>query len=175
MNTGSRLLAFVGIAAATFVFASVANAAPASTSFKIVGYEYAFTSTVGSFAGSGTGNAGDTAVWNATVNHDPLGSTPTYITGGSVDLATANASGHLDYVTGTFVHQGGTITTLSSGPNCTNQQYLVKGTLDNVGTSSTSGGSGSFTVTLTHYRFSLFGHCVIYKAGVKGTVGFVYT
>jgi hypothetical protein len=29
-------------------------------------------------------------------------------------------------------------------------------------------------VTLTHYRHSLFGHCVIYKARVVGGVNFVY-
>jgi hypothetical protein len=175
MTTASRLLMFVVIAMATLGLASVASAAPASTGFTIAGYEYAFTSTVGSFAGNARGNAGDTALWNATVDHDPLGSTPTYITGGSVELATASTSGHLDYVTGSLAYRGGQITTLNSGPNCTNQQYLVEGDLDNVATSTTSGGSGTFTVTLTHYRYSLFGHCVIYKAGVRGTVSFNYT
>jgi len=175
MKTGSRLLAFVVVGVAILTFTPVAAAAPASTSFTIAGYEYAFTSTVGSFAGSGTGNAGDTALWNATVQHDPLGSTPTYITGGSVKLTTANTSGHLDYVTGTLTYQGGRITTLNSGPNCTNQQYRVEGALDHVATSTTSGGSGTFMVILTHYRFSLFGHCVIYKAGVRGAVSFAYT
>jgi hypothetical protein len=175
MNVRSRLLMLVTFAAAALALTSAASAKPASTSFTIVGYEYAFTSTVGSFAGSGAGNAGDTAAWNATVAHDPLGSTPTYITGGSIAMTTANSSGHLDYVTGTLAYHGGTISTLNPGSNCTNQQYLVTGALDGVATRSTSGGSGLFKVTLTHYRYSLFGHCVIYKAGVKGTVSLTYT
>ncbi len=172
---GSRLLVVLVLVAAGLALTSAVSAAPASTSFTIVGYEYAFTSTVGSFAGSGTGNAGDKAAWNATVDHDPLGSTPTYITGGSVAMTTASASGHLDYVTGALAYHGGTITTLNPGPNCTNQQYLVTGALQDVATSSTSGGSGTFTVTLTHYRYTLFGHCLIYKAGVTGIVSFTYT
>src|SRR5437763_104295 len=52
-----------------------AAAEPASTSFTISGSEYGFTSTVGSFAGSGAGNAGETGFWNATVKHDRLGGT----------------------------------------------------------------------------------------------------
>jgi hypothetical protein len=175
MNTGSRFLILAVLAVAGLALTSAAPAAPASTSFGIVGYEYAFTSTVGSFAGGGTGNAGDAAAWNATVDHDPLGSTPTYVTGGSIAMTTANASGHLDYATGMLAYHGGTITTLDAGPNCTNQQYLVTGALEAVATSSTSGGSGTFTVTLTHYRYSLFGHCLIYKARVNGTVSFTYT
>jgi hypothetical protein len=57
---------------------------------------------------------------------------------------------------------------------CTNQQYLVSDRLQSVETSTTSGGSGRFAVTLTHYRYSLFGHCVIYKARVDGAVSFIY-
>jgi hypothetical protein len=174
MNMGSRALALVAAAAVTLVLTAGAAAAPTSTIFTITGYEYAFTSTVGSFAGTGTGNAGDVAAWNATVEHDPLGSTPTYVNGGSIAMTTANGSGHLDYVTGTLAYHGGTITTLDSGTNCTNQRYLVTGALEDVSTSSTSGDSGTFTVTLTHYRYSLFGHCLIYKAGVRGTVSFTY-
>ena len=89
-------------------------------------------------------------------------------------MATTSPSGALDFIRGTFAHHGGTITTLNAGANCTNQQYRVSDTLQNVGTSTTSGGSGSFAVTLTHYRYSLFGHCVIYKARVYGTISFSY-
>jgi hypothetical protein len=174
MKVGSRVVVFFCSALIALVFSPLGSAAPASTSFGVSGYEYAFTSTVGSFAGSGTGNAGDIAIWNATVDHDPLGSTPTYIDGGSVVITTASPSGHLDYVTGTLAHHGGAITILTSGSGCTNQQYLVKGALEGVSTSTTAGGSGTFNVTLTHYRYSLFGYCIIYKATVKGTVSFSY-
>src|SRR5256714_6479797 len=76
----ASLLALAAFAAT--VLPAAGSAAPASTSFAIVGYEYAFTSTVGSFAGTGAGNAGDTGPWNARVEHDPLRSSPTYVNGG---------------------------------------------------------------------------------------------
>jgi hypothetical protein len=175
MNIRSRLFLFFCAVGTALLVSSAASAAPASTSFAVVGYEYAFTSTVGSFAGTGKGNTGDTAAWNATVKHDPLGSTPTYINGGSFAMTTVSATAHLDYVTGTFAYHGGTITTLNPGSNCTNQQYLVTGALEGVATTTTSGGSGTFAVTLTHYRYSLFGYCVIYKARVTGIVSFSYS
>jgi hypothetical protein len=162
------------LAAATLAIPAAASAAPASASFSIVGYEYAFTSTVGSFAGTGSGNLGDTGVWNASVEHDPLGSTPTYVNGGSFEMGTKGPGWTFDSVTGTFTHHGGEITTLSTGPSCTNQRYLVTGRLQDVQTSDTSGGSGMFEVVLTHYRYSIFGRCIIYKARVAGDVTFTY-
>jgi hypothetical protein len=49
-----RTLRFVVLALlATLALPAAASPAPASTSFAVVGYEYAFTSTVGTFAGSG--------------------------------------------------------------------------------------------------------------------------
>lgn len=150
------------------------SAAPTSTSFAIVGYEYAFTQTVGSFAGTGSGNAADTAVWNARVVHDPLGSTPTYVNGGSFQMATRSPGWHVDAVTGTFVHHGGMITTLNAGPNCTNQQFRVTGRLSGVTTTTTSGGTGNFAATLTHFRTRILGRCVIYRARVAGTVTLAY-
>jgi hypothetical protein len=168
------ILCFCAAAAAAMILSSAAAASPISTSFTIVGYEYAFTSTVGSFAGVGSGNAAERATWNATVDHDRLGSTPTYIDGGSIAMATASATGRLDYVTGTFGYHAGTITTLDPGANCSNQKYRVTGNLNNVATSTTSGGSGGFSVVLTHYRYSVFGYCIIYKARVAGTASFGY-
>lgn len=152
-----------------------AAAAPASTTFTIVGYEYAFTSTLGCFAGTASGNAGDSGTWSACVQHDPLGSSPSpYIDGGKLAMATTSPTDPFDAVTGSFVYHGGTITTLNAGANCTNQQYLVNGSLQDVATTTTSHGSGTFSVILTHYRTSLFGSCVIYKAKVSGSVSFTY-
>jgi len=168
----SSLLALAALAA--IVLPAAGSAAPASTSFAIVGYEYAFTSTVGSFAGRGAGDAGDTAAWNATVAHDPLGSSPTYVNGGRFQMATVSPTGHVDSVAGTFAYQGGMITTLDPGADCTNQSFMVTGTLEDVATTTSAGGSGQFAATLTHYRTRLFGHCVIYKARVAGTVDFTY-
>jgi len=152
-----------------------ASAAPASTSFAVSGSEYAFTSTAGSFAGLGNGNAGDRATWNATVVHDPLGSTPPiYIDGGSLTLDTISLTG-ADKVTASFVYHGGTITPINPGANCTNQTYAVTGGLENVATSTTSGGTGTFDVILTHYRTRIFGLCITYNAKVSGTATFAYS
>ncbi|MCA1697144.1 MAG: hypothetical protein LC749_21865 [Actinobacteria bacterium] len=175
MARSLRLLAVALIAAATLALPTAASAAPASTSFTVTGFEYAFTQTVGFFAGSAVGNAGDRGTWNTYVEHDPLGTTPTtYVNGGSFWMATRSPAGTYDWVTGTFAYHGGTITTMDPGENCTNQRYLVTGTLKDVATSTTTGGSGAFSVTLTHYRASLFGRCIIYSASMAGTVTFDY-
>jgi hypothetical protein len=171
MKTLLRSSVVTVAAVAALALPAAAPAAPASTAFAVVGYEYAFTQTVGSFAGRAVGNAGDTGLWNATVQHDPLGSMPTYINGGTFAMTTV---GSVDYVHGDFVHHGGTITTLDRGANCTNQRYLVAGALDHVATRTTSGGTGHLSVTLTHYRHSLLGHCIIYAARVAGSVSFRY-
>jgi hypothetical protein len=160
-------------AVAALALPAAAAAAPASTAFAVSGNEYAFTQTVGSFAGHATGNAGDTGLWNARVEHDPLGSQPTYINGGTFQMTTVRGLS-ADYVTGDFVHHGGQITVLDPGAGCTNQRFLVAGSIANVATSTTSGGTGTFSATLTHYRYSIFGHCVIYNARVAGTVSFAY-
>jgi hypothetical protein len=173
MKRSTRLASIVVLIAAGLLATAGAAAAPASTAFSLVGYEYAFTSTEGHFAGVATGNAGDDGTWNTDVVHDPLGSTPTYVDGGSFELVTIGNSA-LDAITGTFVHHGGTITTIDTGPSCTNQRYLVQGALEDVTTTTTAGGTGAFTVTLTHYRAFVFGRCVIYKARIVGTVSFDY-
>src|SRR5206468_5545390 len=132
------------LALAAMALPAAASSAPVSTSFTIIGYEYAFTSTVGSFAGNGTGNAGGAAYWNATVKHDRLGSDPTYVNGGSFAMAVRGPGSLVDAVVGTFTHHGGKITTLDRGANCTNQKYLVVDTLKAVSTPKSSNGSGNF-------------------------------
>jgi hypothetical protein len=174
MKAALRSSLVVVVALAALVAAGGATAAPPSTSFAIAGYEYAFTSTVGSFAGTGNGNAGDSAAWNARVVHDRLGSIPTYVNGGEFQMTTRSPGGHLDFVTGDFAYHGGRITVLDPGTGCTNQRYRVTDTLEHVATRTTASGSGTFSVVLTHYRFSLFGQCLIYKARVAGAVVFDY-
>ena len=161
-------------ASAALAVPAAGSADPASTTFRIVGYEYAFTSTVGSFAGKGSGDANERAVWNTVVKHDRLGSDPAYVNGGSLALTTRSASGRLDAIAGKLTYHGGTITTLSRGPDCTNQRYRVTATLQDVRTRTSTGGSGEFTVILTHYRKRLLGRCVAYKARVAGTATFTY-
>jgi hypothetical protein len=171
----ARLCAAIAALAAVAALAlpAAASARPASTTFAVTGNEYAFTQTVGSFAGRAAGNAGDTGLWNARVEHDPLGSQPTYINGGTFEMTTVRGLS-ADYVTGDFVHHGGQITVLDPGAGCTNQRFLVAGSIENIATRTTSGGTGMFSAVLTHYRYSVFGHCVIYNARVAGSVSFAY-
>jgi hypothetical protein len=169
-----RALIVIALALAAVAVPAAASSPPISTSFKIVGYEYAFTSTVGSFAGNSTGNAGGAAYWNATVKHDRLGSNPTYVNGGSFAMTIRGPGSSVDAVVGTFAYHAGKITTLDPGANCTNQKYQVVDTLKAVSTPTTSNGSGNFTVTLTHYRHRLLGRCIAYKARVSGKVSFTY-
>jgi hypothetical protein len=169
-----RMLILVGAVAATLTLPAAAPAAPGSTSFAVTGFEYAFTQTVGVFAGAGRGNAGDSAAWNTRVVHDPLGSEPTYINGGSFEMATASSTGRPDFVTGSYVYHGGTITTLDPGANCTKQRFRVVGALEHVATSDTAEGTGTFSAVLTHHRARIFGRCFIYSATVAGNATFAY-
>jgi hypothetical protein len=159
---------------AALVMATAASASPTSTSFKITGYEYAFTSTAGSFAGRGVGNSGDTGFWNAAVKHDRLGSASALVNGGTFVITVKKASGGLDAVAGMFSHHGGTITTLRPGTNCTNQQYRVTAKLQDVLTTTSAGGSGMLSATLTHYRVRIVGRCIAFKARVVGSVSLTY-
>jgi hypothetical protein len=175
MTRPLRFLAVALAVVATLALPASAAAVPASASFTVTGFEYAFTPDVGFFAGSAVGNAGDRGAWNVYVEHDRLGSPPPiYVNGGSLWMATRSPAGTYDWVSGTFVHHGGTITTIDAGANCTNQRYLVTGALDNVTTSTTAGGTGAFSVTLTHYRAVFFGRCITYSASVVGAVSFDY-
>ena len=73
-------------------------------------------------------------------------------------------------VSGTFAN-GGTITQQSAGPHCSNQRYLVSDSLTNVSIGGATGGTGTFVVTLVHYRiFIPFVGCVTYSASVSGSV-----
>ena len=141
-----------------------ATAATVSDSYAIRGFEYFATSTQGRFAGKASGSSGDSAAWNAVVNHTPLTTTST-ITGGAADLATSNGV----LVRGQF--SGGSVTQTGGFSGCTNQTYDVVGTLEPVTRSdSNRTGTGSFSATLTHYRTSIFGRCVVYSASVRGVI-----
>jgi hypothetical protein len=156
--------------AATLALLVAAPAAVAAQSYSdtVSGYEYAFTSTDGKFAGSASGSL--PGAWNADVQHTPLclSCTPTAtITGGSFELATTH-NGAPAVVSGDFV--GGTVQVINPGASCTNQTFAVHGILGKVGWWSAGSGSGRFDVTLTHYRRSIFGRCVSYSASVRGTL-----
>jgi hypothetical protein len=153
---------------------SSAAPAAAATSFSVVGYEYAFTQTLGCFAGTVKGSTGGDGGWTACVRHNPLGSAPAYVTGGTFAMTTAGPGFTVDGAKGSFVGHGGTIATLDRGAGCKNQRYSVTGALRDVGTLRSGDGSGSIRVVLTHYRLSIFGHCVIYKARIAGSVSFSF-
>lgn len=171
-NRFRAIVAGVLTAAALAALPAAAEAAPASTTFQIQGAEVAFTSTRGTFVGRGLGNVGDRGAWKAVVDHTPLSSLPAAITGGRFTMATLGPTATPDFVVGTFT--GGTIAVVNPGLGCTNQTYDVSGDVGDVTTSTTSGGTGSFDVLLTHYRVRFFGRCVSYAATVTGTASFAY-
>jgi hypothetical protein len=164
MQKLATVLTVMGLVAA----AIVPVGARASNTFTdaLTGYEYWASSTDGKFAGTASGSLPGN--WNADVQHTALCLTcsPTAtITGGSFSLSTV-----LHYVptlvTGRFT--GGAVQVINPGAGCTNQTFSVNGILGNVGTWWSGDGSGTFTVTLTHYRHNLFGSCVTYGASVSG-------
>jgi hypothetical protein len=162
--------AVVGVA--LVVLPAAAVAAPASTTFQIRGAEVAFTSTRGTFVGYGSGNASEGSAWKAVVDHTPLSSQPASITGGRFTMGTLTLAPSADFVSGAFTE--GTITETNPGIDCTKQTFRVSGTLADVSTSTTSGGTGLFDVVLTHHRSSFFGRCVTYAATVSGSASFTY-
>jgi hypothetical protein len=166
MRLPRTLLAVVPAALALCAPASVLAAQTYSDTTR--GYEYYATSTDGKFAGTASGALpGD---WNAGIQHTPLclSCTPTAtIAGGSFALATIlNSLPTL--VTGRFT--GGTVQVTNVGANCTNQTFAVNGVLGSVGPWYSGSGSGTFSATLTHYRYRIFTSCITYSASVTGTI-----
>jgi hypothetical protein len=159
------LLALIPLAlAAAVALPGTVLAATVSDTYTIRGAEYYATSTQGRFAGTASGNTGDSATWQATVNHTPLTDTAE-ITGGTARLATSR----LVVVRGEFT--GGEVMLVSRQSGCGTETYSVNGDLENVTRSDSSAvGTGEFTATLTHYRASLFGACRTYSATVRGTI-----
>ncbi len=138
-----------------------AMALGATATYAVGGAEYAATATVGSFAGVAVA-ADDYGVWQATIVHGVLGSSPVSITGGTFVL-----DGKFRDLAGAFT--GGTLTQTSGFTGCGKQTYVIAGgTL----TLESSAGTAGFAATLTHYRAWLWGRCITYGATVKGTVVF---
>ncbi len=136
---------------------------------RVSGFETYASSTEGRFAGTATGDLPGT--WSAVVIHEQLsGATAAPITGGSFDLATFQGASP-QAVSGTIA--GGTVTQVSGFSGCANQRYAVVGTFDPVSISGGApDGTGTFRLTLTHYRTSVFGYCFVYSATVTGSVSF---
>jgi hypothetical protein len=164
-RTKPLLTAVVALVALLGPAAGTVSAASSST---LSGYEYAFTSTDGKFAGTAGGAL--RGPWQAEVRHTALclSCTPTAkIDGGAFKLASIH-NGRPAVATGAFV--GGTIRVTNPGANCSNQTFAVDGVLAGVGWGSGGKGSGTLAVTLTHYRHRLAGKCVTYGAAVRGAL-----
>jgi hypothetical protein len=166
-----RVFLVAALIAAAFVIPGSALAAQTSTD-AITGYEYYATSTDGRFAGAASGAL--PGGWDADVHHTALClscATTATITGGSFLLTTV-LNNVPTLITGSFT--GGTVQVTNKGTNCTNQTFVVDGILGSVGPWYRGSGTGSFNVTLTHYRRSIFGSCVTYGASVAGTLSVTF-
>jgi hypothetical protein len=134
---------------------------------SVGGVEVYATSTEGRFTGQASGKL--PGVWYADVIHEALGSTASpKIRGGAFDLSTS-LDNQPTLVTGQFT--AGTVKQTGGFRDCTNQTYAVDGTLSNVGVyGRPDSGNGMFMATLTHYRVSIHGYCLIYAASIAGWV-----
>ncbi len=142
--------------------------ATATTTYNdsISGFEYFATSTVGSFAGTASGDLPGT--FDVHVVHTALTTTAT-ITGGTFTLYTVIENAPA-VATGNFVN-GGTVTQIDKNTHgCRAQHYAVSGALANVTVNGAGAGTGSFTATLTHYRTRIDGECITYFASISGGV-----
>jgi hypothetical protein len=142
------------------IFPATATAGTKTYTYSVWGTEVYATSTTGRFVGTTTGDA--TGTWYAEVLHDPL-NPHGKITGGSFGML-LNKAEPAYTVSGHF--WSGFVEQRDPGENCTNQRYAVNGSLDNVTVTRT----GTFQVTLTHYRRAFFGKCRLYAATVSGMV-----
>jgi hypothetical protein len=130
---------------------------------NITGVELLFGHYKGTF--SGTASGAQVGAWRATIHHTLLAPSAT-IDGGTISFAT-RFSGSTTVVKGNF--SSGTITFIS-GAGCTTQRYRVDGYLSGLRAGTATGGTGRFTGTLTHYRKSVLGHCLLLSATVRGTL-----
>jgi hypothetical protein len=137
--------------------------------YLLAGVEARATSTVGTFVGGAADPQLDGMLWKAVVRHAPLSrtGTPSPITGGSVTLHVASATGFStqsrSFTAGTIAYAAD----LSSRSACGRQAFRVNATL---APTSEADGSGSLDVYLTHHRRSLFGQCITYAATVRGSL-----
>jgi hypothetical protein len=150
VRVAKNLIVLAAIGAALVAAAAASASAPRVDS--LTGAEIIPVSSVrGTFVGYAKGDL--PALWRATIIHRPLSNGPTVaVTGGTFTMVTASGS----TLRGTV--KGGRVTVSNPGSGCTNQIYRVNVSLS----------IGTFDGTLTHYRHSLFGQCLIYAASISG-------
>jgi hypothetical protein len=163
-----RSIAVLLVACGVLAGSPSASAGAHTVSESVKGLEYFATATHGRFAGTADGSL--PGGWNIDVRHTKLCvscSTTAKITSGRFQLATKDGAA-VTLITGAF--SGGTVQVLRSGAHCTNQTFAVRGLLRGVGPWHRGTGTGAFGATLTHFRRSILGRCVVYAASVTGTL-----
>jgi hypothetical protein len=157
------LLAFVATALAAVLSVSLVDTASAARRPVVAtvhGIELIALHTQGTFSGYTDG--GLTGDWLATVDHTPL--TPNaHITGGSFTLSSGANQQHEPL---NARISNGAIRITNPGANCSNQTYKVTGNLTHLNPYR----SGTFSLTLTHWRHTLLGSCLSYFATTTGTL-----
>jgi hypothetical protein len=151
----ARRWAVSALAAAMAALLNPGVAMAATYTDEIRGIEYSATSTVGEFAGGSKGDLG--GLWQATVEHEPLGPGEVEITGGTFAIYDDRK------IAGTFVD--GSIIPKHRPAGCEKELFDVHGELELDG-----GGTGSFVVVLTHFRAKVGSSCATVGATVAGTV-----
>jgi hypothetical protein len=167
-----RSLRLVVALALFAIIVPIVAAASVSSSYSVTGVEIAATSTQGTFVGTALGVNGDEAVWEAVVAHQALtpgcylSSGGCSITGGTFSLVNEQ----VETITGDFA--SGSINLISQAPGCGVQVFSVLGNLTDVSTPTATGGTGTFSVTLTHFRARYRGQCTTFFAKVSGSFSF---
>ena len=147
-----RTLATVAFAVVATLVPTAAAAATSSYSESFSGTEIVPVSSVrGTFVGVANGEL--RGVWRAQIVHQPLSTgTTVAVTGGSFSVV----GGLAKRVSGPVT--GGSVTVVNRGSHCTSQTYRVSVTF----------AGGSFDGTLTHFRRSILGRCIVYAATITG-------
>ncbi len=137
--------------------------------YSLTGYEVWFTPTVGSFAGTGSGQAGPLSAWYGSIEHSPVISPSGTITGGWATLYRLDGVRISGQLSSGFVQQ------TNEGAGCTDESHAVTGLLTGVSRSGvTEVGAGVFRASLVHHRVWVFGRCISYAASVSGTISLAF-
>jgi hypothetical protein len=160
-----RRIVFIGTVVTTaLVLAASAAAATPSATYQVAGIALgASQNDVSSFAGNGTGSAGDRAFWQASLAHAPLAvcaavGSSCAVTGGTLTLTSNNAV----RVTGTVTD--GSLTLTAQGRGCGTQTFAVTANV------STAAGQEQLSGVLTQYRLAFRGQCFVLLASFQGSL-----
>jgi hypothetical protein len=161
-----RIGVLVASAVAAVALAATAGAAVSST-WNVSGIEIGHVGTTSTFVGFASAVDGGRGLWKATATYDTLAADG-HVTGGSLQMGLRGADGTIAQGSATIAN--GTITIVSQPAGCGDEVFGIAGDLANVQLGTTTGGTGSYAVKLTHKRAMFGGRCITYAGLVTGSL-----